>query len=109
MLARHIARPSRCRVHQLVSPLLSCRGLCAGPSLELYHAMASVTVDGIQEVYEDDADEAPQQQMDVECAVRCATPAAPAHIPALRARARLAPLPSPPPRSIPTPDRRAMC
>ena len=38
-------------------------------SAEEYSRVASLTIDCLQEVYEDFADDAPQHQMDVECTV----------------------------------------
>ncbi len=40
----------------------------ADVSLELYHDMANLTIEGVQEVYEDYSDATPDQQVEVECA-----------------------------------------
>jgi len=46
-------------------------GAGAGVTVETYHNLANLTMDSIQEVYEDEADDDPDLAMEVECAVRC--------------------------------------
>ena len=59
---------------RLPRPALRARTLCAAAPIdsETYHKIANLTIEGLQEVYENEADDDPALGMDVEYAVRSA-------------------------------------